>query len=125
MSYFQARFALPADQEDLLSGQLLVLGALGLESTLPDSAGKVALKAFFDQDPRELGLGQLELDPSVEALGSEAVPERDWLAEYRAAAAGRAIGTWPRPPLAGRRRGIMSLIAAWSGGGRRGAGFRC
>lgn len=102
MTYFQVRFRLPAAHEDLLVGQLLAMGALGFESTLPDQADGINLKAFFDVDPDTLGLDELELEIGVERLGTERIPERDWLAEYRATAVpfelGRRFLIDPRDP---------------------------
>lgn len=92
MPYLERVYRLPAGNEDLLVAELFLLGASGFQSTDPDPDGDIELTAFFE------GAAPDELDAAtaaalaVEILGGEAIPERDWLTEYRALARPIEVG---------------------------------
>lgn len=92
MPYLERHYRLPAANEDLLVAELFLLGATGFQTAGPDPDGELELTAFFEEE------APAELDPAtaaalaVEILGGEAIPERDWLAEYRALAQPIEVG---------------------------------
>jgi len=92
MPYHERSYRLPAGNEDLLIGELYLLGATGFQSTDPDPDGHIELTAFFEEeDPAELE-AERAAELAVEILGGEAILERDWLAEYRALAQPIEVG---------------------------------
>lgn len=92
MPYLERAYRLPAENEDLLIAELFLLGAAGFQSSDPDPDGDIELTAFFEEaDPPELD-AETVARLAVEPLGGEAIPERDWLAEYRAFAQPIEVG---------------------------------
>jgi len=98
------RIEAPAEREDDLVGRLWALGCQGSWSE-EAASGRVRLHAFFDADASP---GAAELAAALGAGGDVTiaaaveVPERDWLAEWRAAAGpievGRRFLVDPREP---------------------------
>ncbi len=97
MSYLERVYRLPAGNEDLLVAELFLLGAAGFQSTDPDPDGEIEVTAFFeagdDGPPDELD-AETVAALGVEILGAEAIPVRDWLAEYRALAKPIEVGRY-------------------------------
>lgn len=92
MVYLERVYRLPAANEDLLVAELFLLGATGFQSTDPDPDGDIELTAFFEgAEPAELD-AEKAAELAVELLGGEAIPERDWLTEYRALARPIEVG---------------------------------
>jgi len=105
MTDFELRtFSLPAELEELLAAELWSLGALGFEVHEAE-AGRLRLDAWFPS-PVPPAMAGFELaawqERGVRMLDCEAVAERDWLADYRAAAepfdVGRGFRVDPRDP---------------------------
>lgn len=102
MDVLAFRVSLPEAAEDQASGVLWELGTIGVEA-LRAAEGRAVLLAYFE--PRE-GLGHA-LDAALSAIGAHvepaSVPEADWLAHFRDAFRGFAVGRfciappWDRP----------------------------
>ncbi len=98
------RFRLPRDLEESFSAELWTHGTLGLQ-ILPDKAASIRIEAYF---PLATGSAEAALELAtweergVLELEHKSLPERDWLAEYRAAAQplplGRGFLVDPRDP---------------------------
>ena len=97
MAYLLRAYLVPADQEDLVAGELWEAGTLGLESH-DEPGGRVRIEAWFAAGPGQPVAGPgaeplaHRLGAGVEALGVEAVAEEDWLAAYRERARPFALG---------------------------------
>jgi ribosomal protein L11 methyltransferase len=88
------RIEAPAEREDEIVGRLWALGCAGSWSE-EAGAGRVRLHAFFDSAalPGEAALaGALAADGAVEIAAAEAVVDRDWQGEWRAAARPIEVG---------------------------------
>lgn len=94
--YRRSSFLVPAELEDDLVADLWQTGTLGVQSTSPhDRAGNlVRLEAWFTgEPPRDLGdLEDRWLRRGAVVLGSEVVPEADWLALWRRGARPIPVG---------------------------------
>jgi ribosomal protein L11 methyltransferase len=91
-SYFERVYRVPAAAEELLTAELWACGAAGFQIGAPDAEQAVEVTAFFEeQDALDLDAEQLAA-LGAERLGSFAIPERDWLAEYRARALPFEVG---------------------------------
>jgi ribosomal protein L11 methyltransferase len=107
--YRRSTYLLPAELEDDLVADLWLAGTLGVQSTpLPDGPpGRVRVDAWFPGETSE-DLGEVEAlwrERGAETLGSETVPESDWLALWRRGArpipVGRRLLLDPREPRCG------------------------
>jgi ribosomal protein L11 methyltransferase len=107
--YRRSTYLLPAELEDDLVADLWQAGTLGVQSTpLPDGApGRVRVEAWFPgESPEDLGeVETLWRERGAETLGSETVPESDWLALWRRGARPIPVGSRllldPREPGSG------------------------
>jgi ribosomal protein L11 methyltransferase len=78
MPYLRRFFLVPPDLEDALSADLWEAGTLGVRSdAAPD--GRVLLEAWFAPDALPFAVDW----PGAVMTGEEAVPDTDWLAQYR------------------------------------------
>jgi ribosomal protein L11 methyltransferase len=99
-TYYQRRlWRLPREHEETFTAELFARGALGCEirddSPATLAGGTLAVEAYFpDPPPLELALWDLGAWPGrgVETLAAERFADRDWLAEYRAAARPLEVG---------------------------------
>lgn len=88
------RIEAPAEREDDLVGRLWTLGCAGSWSESA-GAGRIRLHAFFAPEalPGDASMAAfLGVGGDVEVDAAAAVPERDWQAEWRAAAQPIAVG---------------------------------
>lgn len=112
-TYLRSRYLLPAELEDDLVADLWQVGTLGVQSTPhqePAPIDLVCVEAWFEGrhegEVRDLPLlGELESrwrPRGLEALGTEAIPESDWLTLWRRGArpipAGERLLLDPREP---------------------------
>ena len=102
-SYLRTRYLLPADLEDDLVADLWQVGTLGVQSTPHRErapADLVCVEAWFEGrhegEIRDLPLlGELEArwrPHGLEALGTESIPESDWLTLWRRGARPIPVG---------------------------------
>lgn len=78
-------FVVAAEREDDAVARLWERGTLGVQVLDGEEPGTVRLEAYFEDD------GAREL-PGARCLGSEDVPDTDWLAPYREAARPFPVG---------------------------------
>ena len=117
-------YLVPVDQEDDLVALLWEAGMLGSQ-VFSEAGGAVRVEAYFDDESDAPAV------PRARLLGSEPVPDADWLAPWRAAARPFPVGErwWldPRdpdavapadeaPPPAGRRLLRIPARAAFGTG---------
>lgn len=96
MTHYQRRvWRVPREHEETFTAELFARGALGCE--IREDAEAIAVEAYFP-DPLPPALASWDLgawpERGVAAVAAERFADRDWLAEYRAAA---------RPVEVGRR----------------------
>ena len=113
MPTIRRTYRAPAALEDRLSGELWQAGTLGVEIQ-PAPGDEIRLVAYFAASPGSASSAP-ELDGAT-LLDEAAVPERDWLAEWRARAQPIAVADrWlidPREPEQGVPSPIPPALAA-------------
>lgn len=94
-THYQRRlWRVPREHEETFTAELFARGALGCEIR-DESPAALAVEVYFpDPPPPELAAWDLGAWPArgVEAVAAERFEDRDWLAEYRAAARPLAVG---------------------------------
>ncbi len=104
MTYQKRIYLLPPEHEEIFASELWARGVLGCEIAAGED-GRLRLDAYFP-DPLPPELARWSFDGwrrrGVEEVAEEPLADRDWLAEYRAAArpieVGRTFLVDPREP---------------------------
>ena len=130
MDYLIHVYSLPATLEDELTAELWRLGIVGCEiqPEAGEGGARVRVEAYFPADHAEPPSFEDWAARGVRAIGSSELPDRDWLADYRASSrpfpVGRRYVVDPRDPDENEDREAPSLEAraaadADTDGGRR------